>query len=196
MTLHELKLLWQIESHCERRIRACAYFFAVSGSNSKNLWSFTQNCYAEAAIIRWCKIFGSHSSEPTHFKVFFETKSIPLSDGTIIDMNSVRKRLRDACGLNVDQYKAFWKDVKDGRDTFFVHNEFSNENRPSFPDLNILQKTCLEMREIIFVVLSSDNCSEDSDFFKNFLDLVQWNRNPKYLRDIEQDCMVLSKVIN
>lgn len=127
MTLQELKLLWQIESHCERCIRACAYFFAVSDSNSKNLWSFTQNCYAEAAIIHWCKIFGSHSSEPTHFKVFFETKCIPISDGTTIDTNSVRKRFRDACGLNEDQYKAFWKDVKDGRDTFFVHNEFSKK---------------------------------------------------------------------
>jgi hypothetical protein len=196
VTLQELNLLWQIESHCERCIRACVYSFAVSGSNSKNLWSFTQNCYAEAAIIHWCKIFGSHSSEPTHFKVFFEKKCIPSSDGTTIDMNSVRNRLRDACGFNEDHYKAFWQDVKDGRDTFFVHNEFSKENRPSFPDLSILQKTCLEMREIIFEVLSSDNSLEDSDFYKNFLDLAQWNRNPKYLRELEQDCMVLSKAIN
>jgi hypothetical protein len=86
--------------------------------------------------------------------------------------------------------------VKDGRDTFFVHNEFSKENRPSFPDLNILQKTCLEMREIIFEVLSSDNSLEDPDFYKNFLDLAQWNRNPKYLGELEQDCMVMSKAIN
>lgn len=196
MTLEDLKLLWQIELHCERCIRACAYSFEVSGSNSSKLWSFTQNCYAEAAIIHWCKIFGSHSSEPTHFKMFFEKKCIQLNDGTSINLNSVRERLRNACGLDEDQYKAFWKNVKDGRDTFFVHNEFSKENRPSFPDLNVLQKTCLEMREIIFAVLSSDDCSEDIEFYKNFLDLAQWHRNLKYLRDLEQDCKILNKVIS
>jgi hypothetical protein len=52
------------------------------------------------------------------------------------------------------------------------------------------------MREIIFAVLSSDSCSEDAEYFKNFLDLAQFNRNPKYLREIEQDCIVLSKAIN
>lgn len=52
------------------------------------------------------------------------------------------------------------------------------------------------MREIIFAVLSSDNCSEDTEFFNNFLDLAQWNRNPKYMRELEQDCMVLRKAIN
>ena len=74
MNLKDLNLLWQIELHCERCMRACAYFLAVRGSNCSNLWSFTQNCYAEAAIIHWCNIFGSHSSEPTHFKFFFEDK--------------------------------------------------------------------------------------------------------------------------
>lgn len=196
MTLKELKLLWQIELHCERCIRACAYFFAVSGSNSGNLWSFTQNCYAEAAIIHWCKIFGSHTSEPTHFKNFFEGRCFYAGDGAAIDLNSVRKRLRDACGLDEDQYSAFWKEVKDGRDSFFVHNEFSKENRPTFPDLDILQKTCLEMREVIHDVLSPDNCLDDSIFFQNFLSLVQWNRNQKYLQDLESDCEALIKAIN
>ena len=196
MTLKELKLLWQIELHCERCIRACTYFFAVSGSNSSNLWSFTQNCYAEAAIIHWCKIFGSRTSEPTHFNNFFENKCFYAGNGAAIDLNSARKRLRDACGLDEDQYSAFWKGVKDGRDSFFVHNEFSKEDRSSFPDLNVLQQTCLEMREIIYAVLSSDNCSEDSEFFQNFLDLVQRNRNQKYLRDLEQDCKALIKAIN
>jgi len=196
MTLKDLNLLWQIELHCERCIRACAYFFAVSGSNSSNLLSFTQNCYAEAAIIHWCKIFGSHSSEPTHFKFFFENKYIQLDGGTSIDLNSVRQRLCDACGLDENQYKAFWTNVKDGRDTFFVHNEFSKENQLSFPDLNLLQKTCLEMREIIFAVLSSDDCSEDPEFYKNFLDLAQWHRNSKYLRDLERDCSELNKMTN
>ena len=196
MTLEDLNLLWQIELHCERCIRACSYFFAVSGSKASNLWSFTQNCYAEAAIIHWCKIFGSYSSEPTHFKLFFENKSIHVNDGTAIDLNTVRQRLRNSCGLCENQYKAFWKNVKDGRDTFFVHNEFSKERRPSFPDLNLLQKTCLEMRDIIYSVLCSDDCIEDPEFHKNFLDLAQWNRNSKYLQEIEKDCMSLNQTIN
>jgi len=196
MTLKDLELLWQIEVHCERCIRACAYFFAVSGSDSSNLWSFTQNCYAETAIIHWCKTFGSHSSEPTHFKHFFENRCFHAGDGTAITLDTVRKRLRHASGLDDNQYTDFWKGVKDGRDTFFVHNEFSKQNHPSFPDLNIVQQTCLEMREIIHAVLSGEDCSEDSDFFQNFCDLVQWNRNPKYLRDIEKDCKALTRAIN
>jgi hypothetical protein len=194
MTLQELKFLWQIELHCERCIRACMYFFAASGAENSKLWSFTQNCYAESAIIHWCKIFGAYS-EPTHYTSFFNNKCFNLNDETTIDLSSVKKRLRDACGLEKDQYEVFWKGVKDGRDSFFVHNEFSKENRPSFPDLSVLQKTCLEMREIIFDVLSYDSCLDDPEFFKNFFDLTQWNRNNKYLRDLKNDCSALSKAI-
>ncbi len=171
------------------------YFFAASGSKNSKLWSFTQNCYAESAIIHWCKIFGAYS-EPTHYTSFFDNKCFNLKDGTTIDLNSVKERLRDACGLENTQYEVFWKEVKDGRDSFFfVHNEFSKEKSPSFPNLSILKKTCLEMREIIFTVLSSDSCSDDPDFFKSFFDLTQWNRNEKYLRDLEHECNALCKAI-
>jgi hypothetical protein len=196
MTKKDLELLWQIEQHCERCIRAGTYFVAASDKDSGNLWSFTQNCYAETTIIHWCKIFGSYGSEPTHFKHFFEKRRFHISDGTIITLDTVRKRLRDASGLDDCRYMDFWKGVIDGRNMFFVHNEFSKKNRLLFPNLNVMQQTCLEMREIIRDVLSGEDCSEDSEFFQKFRDLVQWNRNSKYLRDLEKDCEALTRAIN
>ncbi len=191
----DLEHLWQIEVHCQMCIEAIAYFFASSGKDSNNLWAFTHNCYAETAIIHWCKIFGSHNSEPTHFKFFFENRCFHLDNEKVITIESVRERLRNSCNLNDNQYNVFWKKVKGVRDTFFVHNEFSKQHQPSLPDLNILKKTCLEMREIIYSVLSVEDCPEAPDFFKDFWDLVQWNKNPKYLKDLKFDCKTLEQAI-
>ena len=52
-----------------------------------------------------------------------------------------------------------------------------------------------EIRDIIHDIISQVD-SEDLEFHKNFKDLVQWNRNRKYLKNLQNDCDNFRKAIN
>ena len=91
-------------------------------------------------------------------------------------------------------YLAFWKNVKKGRDKHFVHNEFSEHHRGEFPDLDVFKRTALEMRDIICEVVISEEKAEDPERHKLFKELVQWNKNAKYLRDIQGDAERLKEL--
>jgi hypothetical protein len=179
-TAHDLKLLYQIEVHCEKGIRACVYADAVGGSDS-NMWAFTQNCFSEAAIKHWCCVFGT-DNEPTHFKQFF-AKERPKS---LFTLECVRERLRQTARMSEDGYTEFQKNVMLGRNKYFIHNEFTEQQRGKFPDLDVFKRIALEMRDIICELISQEE-ADDKDFLENFRKLVEWNRNPRYLLDIEKD---------
>jgi len=192
ITAQDLKLLYQIEVHCEKCIRACVYADVASGS-SVNMWAFTQNCFAEAAILHWCKVFGSRK-EPTHYTLFFKGKCIPMPDGSRLTVDEVRVRLCSAAKMTADEYLKFWKNLKKGRDKYFVHNEFSMPKRGNFPDLEVLKRVALEMRNLIHDVVSHEE-SEDGEKHKHFRELVEWHRNSKYLQDLESDCARFKSVM-
>lgn len=184
ITTHDLNLLYQIEVHCEKCIRACVYADAVGGTDD-NMWAFTQNCFAEASILHWCRVFGSRG-EPTHFTHFFGGKCFGKQDGSRLTLENVRVRLYRAAHMSEADYLAFWKNVKKGRDKYFVHDEFSVAHRGQFPDLDVFKRTALEMREVIHEVVSQEQ-SEDPNKHKRFCELVQWHRNSKYLQDLKDD---------
>src|SRR5208283_1660157 len=91
ITTQDLTLLYQIEVHCELCIRACVYARALSGSK-RPMWVFTHNCFAEAAILHWCKVFGSRK-EPTHYSHFFQGKCFSMPDCSKLTCDDVGKRL-------------------------------------------------------------------------------------------------------
>lgn len=167
------------------------YSHAVSGTEV-NMWAFTQNCLAESAILHWCKIFGS-KNEPTHYTNIFND-SLELPDGTLLTADIVKDRFCRSAGISVKKYESIWKNIKKGRDKFFVHNEFTENDRPEFPDLEFFKKMALEIREIVHDIISQVDFKEKGPH-KNFKDFVQWNRNRRYLKQLQEDCDLLIKTI-
>jgi hypothetical protein len=157
------------------------------------MWAFTQNCFAEAAILHWCRVFGS-KNEPTHFTQFFEGKSFLGSEESLVTLEFVRERLFRAAGMSESDYLGFWENIKQARDKYFVHTEFTSTQPSEFPDLNVLKRTGLEMRDIICEVVSNAQ-SKDFEMLKHFEDLVQWNTNRKYIGDLEADSLKIKKLI-
>lgn len=185
ITAQGLTLLIQIEMHCERCIRACVYAEAVNGS-SVDMWAFTQNCFAEAAILHWCKVFGSYE-EPTHYTNIFKDDCISMPAGSQLTIELVRARLHTATNMTEDEYTEFWKNLKMGRDKYFVHNDFSEQFRGKFPDLDMLKRGAMEMREVIYDVVCSEK-SEDSERHGRLQAYLFKNQNLNFLKVLKADC--------
>jgi hypothetical protein len=192
ISIHQLDLLFQIEIHAERCIRAVMYAHAVSKTDV-NMWAFTQNCFAESAIIHWCKIFGSRN-EPTHYTKFFNNEFFNLSDGTRLTANSILARFCKSAGISESEYLSIWDKIKAGRDKFFVHNDFTESSRPELPDLDFLKSMALELRDIIHDIIPQVD-ADDKEFYTNFKNYVQWNTNKKYLNDLQKDFDLFRKAI-
>lgn len=187
LTHGQLDLIWNIEVVCQRCIRASHYFNVVSGIQ-RNLWVFTQNCYGGICVVHWCQVFGSRG-EPTHYSLIFE--SGPLSK---ISKEEVSARLCASVGMSDDQYKEFWQGAKDARDRFFIHNEFNSSDCPLFPDLDKMADVSLEMRKILFEIISSES-SENSIYQDDIRQFISYHTNDKFVSDIKDDLPDLKKAL-
>lgn len=184
MLTHEnLDLLWNIEVLCQRCIRAERFFNVVSGSKS-NAWAFTQNCYGEICVILWCQVFGA-LSEPTHYSKLFEAG--PLAG---MRKQDIEVRLRQSTGKDVHEYKKLWQEVKIARDKFMVHNEFNSKDIPCFPDLDSMVKVCLEMRNIIREIVTSEK-SDDPKKQGDIVHFVSCFTNAIFLATIQDESFEL-----
>ena len=192
LSADDIHFLWQIEVHCQRCMRAAKFFDCASGTN-KTLWTFTQNCYGEIAITYWCKVFGA-KSEPTHFSKLFEGRTFATGTGGAISINNVRQRLQSAVGMSEGQYHQFWNEVKDARDKVFVHNEFTAQPRPTFPDIEKLAVVTAEMRTIIGEIVAGEQC-QDSDYLTHFRYFMEDRPNRVFLRQITTDGNLLAAAI-
>lgn len=179
LTRSQLNLIWNIEVSCRRCVQGARYFTALPKAKDRR-WAYTQNCFGGISIVFWCQVFGS-DSEPTHYsKIFNGPDALPIT------RDQIAARLRRATNMTEPQYKAFWQGVKGARDKFFVHNEFDAEDRPRFPDLDIMAQTCLEMRIILREIL--DACiSEDLKFQKRISHWIAHFTNDVFLKDVEGD---------
>jgi hypothetical protein len=188
LTKDQLDYLWSIEVACQRSIRAAKYFVSVSHSTAK-VWSFTQNCYGAICIIHWCQVFGGYS-EPTHYSQIF-------AHGMVAQMtkDTVAERLRASIGMNKRQYRSFWKGVTDARNKYFVHYEFGARDRPTFPDIDLLLKTCLEMRDVLREILAQETAQEtkELDDLKRF---TSYHSNIRYLSEIQGSAKALEYVVS
>ena len=93
-----------------------------------------------------------------------------------------------------DQYHRFWKEVKDCRDKVFVHDEFTDQNRPTFPDLTQLSAICGEMRTIIGEIVASEEC-QDSGYLANFRQFMEWHSNRAFLQQVTVECNTLAAAV-
>lgn len=183
----QLDFLWSIEVSCERAVRAARYFDAVSASRT-NVWSFTQNCYGAESIIRWCQVFGAYT-EPTHYSKLF-------AQGMIGQMSkeNISDRLRASIAMDKGQYRTFWKAVTTARNQYFAHSEFGAANKPTFPDTDLIQRMCLEMRDIVREILhrESSSATKQLDNMKRF---TAHHTNARYLSEVDNGVRALSKAI-
>ncbi len=187
LTRTQLDLLWNIEVACQRCIRASHCFDAASGTNS-NLWAFTQNCYGGICVIHWCQVFGNRS-EPTHYSHVFENGTV-----TTVSRDQASARLCGSVEMDEDAYQIFWQAAKDARDKFFVHNEFSSSDRPVFPDLGLLAKVSMEMRNIIREIITAEQ-SQDQKYQGDFEHFVSHYTNDKFLTEIKSELPLLEKAV-
>jgi hypothetical protein len=185
LTRNQLNLLWGIEFACQRCIRAAKYFDVASGTE-KNVWAFTQNCYGGICIIHWCQVFGSWS-EPTHYSQLFDS-------GMLANMTKdiVKEKLRTELGLNENEYLVFWQGVKDARDRYLVHYEFATEDKPRFPDTDLLLKTCLVMRTILREIIEYES-SEDHELQEKIRHFLSYYTNERYLEEIDHETKLLAQ---
>ncbi len=186
LTKVQLDYLWSIEVSCQRSIRAAKYFGAVPTSTT-NVWSFTQNSYGAICIIHWCQIFGAYS-EPTHYSKLF-------AQGMVAQMtkDTVATRLRASIKMNKRQYNSFWKGVTKARNKYFVHYEFGTKDKPLFPDIDLLLKTCLEMRVIVREIFAQ----ETSRKIKQLEDLrhfTSYHTNARLLTEIQSGVETIDRV--
>lgn len=172
-----LDLIWNIDVLCRRCVRAARYSQALTGRPIARRWKYAQNFFAAYAVVSWCKVFGS-SSERTHYSNLW-------ANSASRDRDEARRRLQQAVAMTDEEYNRFWQDVKAARDGFFAHNDF-DEPSPQFPDVNNLEQVCLEMRSILFEVLSGCT-SECPEIERNIRDWFRYHTNSDFLRELEHD---------
>jgi hypothetical protein len=79
-------------------------------------WTLTIDAHLLRAVTNWCMVFGSDTSEPTHWKKLSLTESKAL-------YKSFREGLFEATDLNQHTWRRYWKSVVDFRNKYAVHRE-------------------------------------------------------------------------
>lgn len=98
---------------------------AIALNPTLNFWRLILGSQLDAAVLEWCKIFGSHN-EATHWK-----QIVPASDH-----DSFRQALLTELKISDDQWAAYWKEMKTYRDDLVAHH-FGETSIARYPDLSI-----------------------------------------------------------
>ena len=96
--------------------------------------------------------------------------------------------------MNEQQYDSLWKDIKKARDKFFVHYDIDTSDFPVFPYLDKLVNICLEMRDIILQIITSEN-SHDQEFQEKIKHFVSYYTNDSFLSEIEGESNILENAV-
>lgn len=187
LTNEQLDLLWNIEIACQRCIRAASHFEVASNSKSE-LWSFTQNCYGAMTVIHWCQIFGAYD-EPTHFSSLFKNGAL----GGMLKEH-VSNRLCAYVRMSQEAYSLLHKEATDARNKYFVHNEYNNKVRIVFPDLVILKRLCLEMRDIIREIVAAES-SENQEKHLAISESLSFLTKDRLLNEIHVEAGKIEKIL-
>ncbi len=89
-----------------------------------DFWRIVQGTSLDAALIEWCKVFGS-TSDDTHWSKLIQTAQ----------HDDFRKNLWTSVEMNEMQWKTYWSTMKDYRDQAAAHHDLNmppNGNYPSF----------------------------------------------------------------
>jgi hypothetical protein len=107
---------------------------------------------------------------------------------------NVSDRLRASIAMDKGQYRTFWKTVTTARNQYFAHYEFGAAYQPTFPDTDLIQRMCLEMRDIVREILhrESSSATKHLDDMKRF---TAHHTNARYLSEVDNGVRTLSKAI-
>ncbi len=106
----------------------------------------------------------------------------------------VKIKLHETLDMTSSEYLYFWQRVKDARDKFLVHNDFTFEDRPTFPDTNHLLRTCLVMRDIVADIIAAESF-EDVKRHGEIQCFVEHYTNERLLSEVNRDVARLSQAV-
>jgi len=90
-------------------------------------WVFTIDGHLLQATSYWCMVFGSHTSNPTHWKrlVLREEEERTLREG-------FTKAVLDKTGFTEEEWEKYWEQVVTFRNKYVVHRDNFKDEVPNF----------------------------------------------------------------
>jgi len=95
--------------------RALHKAYSESGLKSE-FWKYTIDSHLLQAAIKWCKVFGSHSHNETHWKKLNPDDEKEIRDCFIDSLNKSQ-------GIDLKQWEVYWKEMTDFRNKYVAHTE-------------------------------------------------------------------------
>ena len=132
------------------------YYRALSKSYKEyglqnEFWTLTIEAHLLRATIDWCMVFGSDTSNPTHWKRLF----IIESDARY---QSFREGLFNATGLDRDTWQEYWERMTDFRNKYAAHRELEFAN--PVPNFDTALAVAYYYDNWVRRVISPDTCAE------------------------------------
>jgi hypothetical protein len=102
------------------------YYRTLSGIYHKHelkseFWTLTIDAHLLRAVTAWCMVFGSDTSEPTHWK------NLSTSEHDVLQSH-FRSGLYPATGLTKETWSKYWKSVVSFRNKYAVHRDLVFED--------------------------------------------------------------------
>lgn len=115
--------------HVARSIAIKRALTATDPDPKLNFWRLIMGNQLDAAVLEWCKVFGSHG-EATHWK-----NVVPPAEH-----DKYRADLWAELGVSADQWEAYWEEMKVYRDNLVAHHIEANKV-PKYPQLDLALKS-------------------------------------------------------
>ena len=112
-------------------------------------WKMTIDAHLLIAAINWCMVFGSDSSNPTHWKQLSPTESTH---------KQFRAGLLNSVGISRPQWKRYWTSMTAFRNKYAAHRELSFTD--PVPNFDIALKAALYYDQWVRTVISPDTLEE------------------------------------
>ena len=124
LTSHLFRLV-----HLARSVEMKRALTRVDPEPHLNFWRLIHGNQLDIAVLEWCKVFGS-DGEATHWKTI-----VPPANH-----HQFRDALFTAAGVTVEEWAAYWKEMKAYRDNLIAHHIEMNRV-PNYPMLDIALKS-------------------------------------------------------
>lgn len=99
-----------------------------------NFWRVMHGNLLDISVLEWCKLFGSDDEEhqKTHWK------------NVVADKDAFRATLFQALRIDAKAWEAYWNEMKNYRDQYVAHRDFSKSDVTHFPKLDLaLDSSCV-----------------------------------------------------
>ncbi len=131
-------------------------YYRTAKSKLKNeslFWRHTANAHLEAAILDWCKVFGSKKDNATHW-----TKT-PLKGNTTAE-GKFREMILETTGFTKSEWEVYHGQMLDMRNKYVAHLEI--EKIPTLPFLDKSLKVAFAYDKWVRELIESDDLNSPS----------------------------------